>query len=133
MTKPALVNQQFFLWLDHALLQHIPEKTVAFHFNLYEGTDSVHMQLIGTDSFALSDDSTKDYWPGNETFTTGENVFEVPFETAGEVWTEWLKTTMHFVSSYITNGGNSNLLRASKGVGIGFVDGDLHILWKSAA
>ena len=127
---PSSVKQEFFAWADEALREPLPEGTVAFHFNLYEGTDSVHVQLIGTESFVPGEVPERDYAPGVETFSTGENIFEIPFAAAGTMWRDWLKTSMEIVRSYIAMGAKSNVLRASKGVGIGFVDGDMHILWQ---
>jgi hypothetical protein len=129
-TSIALVKQEFFRWTDQALSQVIPESTVAFHFNLYEGMDSVHVQLIGTESFVPGEVPERDYWPGAETFSTGEDIFEIPFSVAGSEWTEWLKMSIEMAQSYIAGGGESDVLRASRGVGIGFVDGDMHVLWQ---
>lgn len=126
----SLVKQEFFRWVDQALAGSIPETTVAFHFNLYEGTDSVHVQLIGTESFVPGEVPERDYWPGAETFSTGEGIFEIPFSVAGSEWKEWLKTSIEMAQSYIASGDKSNVLRASKGIGIGFVDGDMYVLWQ---
>ncbi len=111
--------------MDNSLSQETPKNTVAFHFNLYEGSDSIHVQLMGTDSFK----GDADYWPGNETFSTGEAVFEVPFTHAGAEWPEWLEFLKQLVVAYIESGGKPAGLRNSKGVGIGFVDGDMYVLW----
>lgn len=126
-------SQSFFAWADQALSQPIPSSTVAFHFNLYEGWESVHVQLIGIDSFVPGDIPERDYWPGSETFSTGENIFEIPFSLAGAGWQEWLQTSIAMIQSYIFNGNKSNVLKSTRGVGIGFVDGDMHVLWQSSA
>lgn len=118
-----------FAWADRALEKGVPPGTVGFHFNLYEGIDSVHVQLTGTDSFVTE----PEYWPGNETFTTGEDIFEVPFKIVGATWQDWLVALKALVSSYIANGEKSAVLRKSQGVGIGFVDGDMYVLWQPAA
>jgi hypothetical protein len=125
----ALVKNEFFAWVDAALGRPIPTETVAFHFNLYEGTDSVHVQLMGTDSF----EGGEEYWPGRETFTTGEDIFEVPFESAGAEWPQWLESLKILVRAYIDSGSRSAVLRNSRGVGIGFVDGDMYVLWPRRA
>jgi hypothetical protein len=118
-----------FAWADRALGQGVPSGTVGFHFNLYEGIDSVHVQLTGIDSFFTE----PEYWPGNETFTTGEDIFEVPFSIAGATWQDWLVSLKALVSSYIANGEKSVVLRKYQVVGIGFVDGDMYVLWQPAA
>jgi hypothetical protein len=129
MCMSELVKSEFFAWADEALSQPISTDTVAFHFNLYEGTDSVHVQIMGTESF---DDHGR-YWPGDKTFSTGEDIFYVLFKDAGPEWPEWLESMKRLVSEYIESGSKSEVLRRSKGVGIGFVDGDMHVLWRPAA
>lgn len=130
ITTPTVIRE-FFVWADQSLSQPIPQATVAFHFNLYEGETSVHVQLIGTDSFFPGEDPERDYWPGAETFTTGEEIFEIPFSVAGSNWQEWLNTSKKMVAQYIAKGAKSNVLRRSQGVGIGFVDGDMYVLWNT--
>ena len=98
------VKLSFFAWTDSALSQRIPDTTVAFHFNLYEGEDSVHVQLMGTDSFVPGEVPERDYWPGSETFTTGEDIFEIPYAVAGKDWQAWLQTSVELVRSYIASG-----------------------------
>jgi hypothetical protein len=95
----STVKQEFFAWADRSLSQPIPNITIAFHFNLYEGENSVHVQLIGTESFVPGEDPARGYWPSAETFTTGEDIFEIPFLVAGSNWQEWLKTSRDMVTS----------------------------------
>src|SRR5882762_6672025 len=129
MAMAVSVKRKFFTWVDGALGQRIPKTTVAFHFNLYEGTDSVHVQLMGIESF----DGGDEYWPGRKTFSTGEDIFEVPFESAGAKWPDWLEALKALVDEYIESGSRSDILRNSQGVGIGFVDGDMYLLWPTPA
>ena len=89
----------------------------------------MHVQLTGTDSFVTD----PEYWPGQERFTSGENVFEVPFAVAGAAWPEWLESIKSLVSSYVSSGPRAAVLRESRGVGIGFVDGDMYVVWQQAA
>ena len=129
-TDTSTIKLKFFAWIDWALSQPIPETTVAFHFNLYEGESSVHVQLIGTESFDAGDNLETDYWPSTETFTTGEEIFEIPFSVAGSEWRQWLRTCKEMVTQYIADGALSKVLLSSRGVGMGFVDGDMHVLWQ---
>jgi hypothetical protein len=125
MPIPAILEQEFSAWVTAALDQPIPLDTIAFHFNLYEGLDSVHVQLIGARSFSVGDQQ----WPCDETFTTGEDIFEVPYQFVGAEWPEWLESMKTVVQAYLASGTKSARLRASHGIGIGFVDGDVHVLW----
>ncbi len=65
----SMVTQGFFAWMDRALSQSIPHTTVAFHINLYEGESSVHVQLVGAESFVPGEGPERAYWPGAETFS----------------------------------------------------------------
>jgi len=123
------VTNELFAWIDDALSRELPERTVAFHFNLYESADSVHIHLIGTDAFVAGEVPERDYWPSAETFSTGEDTFEVPIEVAGSDWKQWLATCMDMLRSYMATGRKSDILRSSSGVGVGFVDGDMCVLW----
>ncbi|WP_282296454.1 hypothetical protein [Stenotrophomonas sp. PS02289] len=120
----------FYYWIDAALSQAIPENTEAFHFNLYEGRDSVHVQLVGNETFDPGDSPGTYYWPGAETFSTGEAIFEVPFSVAGDDWQAWLSTLTQWIDDYIANGSMSSVLRSRQGVGLGFVDGDMYVRWR---
>ena len=128
----STLTEDFFSWADSYLSGPQSDATVAFHFNLYEGEDSVHVQLIGTDSFTLGEDPATDYWPGAETSTTGEEVFEIPYFIAGTEWRQWLQTSKNLITRYIETGKNSSVLRKSQGVGVGFVEGDMHVLWRAS-
>jgi hypothetical protein len=131
MANPTTnIKAQFFAWMDAMLSQHIPERTEGFHFNLYEGADSVHVQLIGTEEFEPGENPSTDYWPAAETFSTGENIFEVLFSVAGPDWKAWLNTVTALVNGYIADGAHASVLRERKGVGLGFVDGDMYVLWR---
>lgn len=127
------IKRNFFAWTDRALSQRIPDTTLAFHFNLYEGANSVHIQLMGTNSFVPGEVPERDYWPGAATFTTGEDIFEMPYSVAGGDWQAWLRTSVELVRSYIASGEKSIILKSTLGVGIGFVDGDMHVLWQASA
>jgi hypothetical protein len=127
------IRTNFFAWVDAVLTHPIPNGTEGFHFNLYEGEDSVHIQLVGTEAFHPGEDPSTDYWPAAETFSTGENVFEVPFSVAGADWRAWLKCARELVESYIAQGTESKVLHDRKGVGLGFVDGDMYVVWQRSA
>lgn len=127
MDQKALTKTQLFAWLDQVLYGDIPATTVGFHFNLYEDLESVHVQLVGTGSFVIE----PTYWPGEETFTTGEDDFFLPFSVAGANWQEWLKSIQTLLSEYLESGEQATVLKRSQGVGLGFVDGDMHVLWSS--
>lgn len=133
MELHSSIESALFAWISAALSRSMPEGTEAFHFNLYEDANSVHVQLMGTEAFVPGEDPATDYWPSAETFSTGEDILEVPFSVAGPDWEAWLNTLIGLVNGYLAKGARSDVLRNSQGVGIGFVDGDMHVLWQRDA
>ena len=129
----AATEARFFAWADAILSKPIPEGTEAFHFNLYEGENSVGVQLWGTEAFEPGDNPETGYWPADPTFSSGEDLFRIPFSVAGDAWPEWLRTATDFVKSYIEGGRYSGVMRSRKGVSIGFVDGDMYVVWQADA
>ena len=123
------VQRDLFAWLDQALSGDLPPTIVAFHLNLYEGTDSAHLQLVGCESFTPGELPERDYWPGDEVFSTGEAVFHLPFAVAGPNWRAWQATCLDLLNAYLDSGANAQVIRASQGLGMGFVDGDMQLLW----
>ena len=118
----------FFSWIDQILSNKLPKGIVAFNFNLYEGKDSYHIQLIGASSFS----ETNSDWPCDELFSTGEDVFVVETKLAGSHWQDALSYCKKMISDYLKFGQKRNVLLSSKAVGMGFADGDLIILYKTS-
>ena len=131
MINSESIKKDFYNWIDQAVSMNIPDETKGFHFNFYEGEDSVHIQLFGMKSFESGEDPVRDYWPGNETFSTEENVFEIPYEILGEGWESWLEKTLEFLKEYLVRGNKSKVLKRYQGVGAGFVDGDMYLIWSN--
>jgi hypothetical protein len=119
------MNQDFFTWIDQALLVDLPSTVQAFNFNLYEGKGEWHVQIVGTGSFSVEDED----WACDEVFTTGENIFVVNRKEAGQGWEDALKYFVALARTYLKGGKHAALLKSKKGVGIGFVDGDLELLY----
>ncbi len=123
---------EFESWLDSLLENNkMPAETAAFNFNLYEESTEDHVysiQLIAADTFD-SDDSD---WACEEVWSSEENIFLV--DTSDEQDTEWkyaLQLITEMCSEYLENGKYKNVLRSTQAVGIGFVDGDIDIIYKA--
>lgn len=129
------VCEKFADWLD-ALLENneMPESTKAFNFNLYEdrvddeSDEKVFgIQLIAADRFDPDDDS----WACDEVWTSEEDIFYISLsdeedksgEHAQEIYIELIK-------EYFENGKYADIL-TSKPIGIGFVDGDIELLYRA--
>lgn len=118
------VKDQFFAWIDGAVCQAPRADVVAFCFNLYEATDSFHVQLVGSSRF---DQDDRD-WACDEVYTTGEDVFVLPHSVASSEWTEGFDVAKRWISEYLRCGPHAALLRSACAVAVGFVDGDITIL-----
>ena len=123
------MKRRFFTWVDEALSAQLPPSIQAFNFNLYEGhkRKEWHVQIGGAKSFSVEDDD----WACDEVFTTGENIFVVKSKDAGKEWEEALKCFLALAKAYLEEGQHAALLKSKRGVGMGFVDGDLHLLYVS--
>lgn len=122
-----LYYEDFSKWLE-GNLEQLPSDVVAVNFNLYEGADQTYdIQLIGTDTFNEEDED----WACEEIFTTGENVFLLPKTNSIENWEDGLSFIRKMVEKYLENGKYANILKGLQAVGIGFVDGDIELLYQA--
>lgn len=112
-------------WLDSILVQEIPDAVIALNFNLYEdGGNNWSIELVGTESFDLEDED----WCCDEIFDFGTR--ETPLSWNEEkAWNEILDEMTQVIKKYLEQGAYSHVLKNYQGVGIGFVDGDIEILF----
>ena len=112
-------------WIDNVLKNNIPDSIVAFCFNLYDdGNRTWSMELVGTEQFDLENED----WACCEVtdFGTRQNPF---------IWAkcaEWdviLAEISDDLEKYLKVGNNAQILKKSSGVGVGFVDGNIKILY----
>jgi len=128
MSKIDLASA-FAAWIDVALSRPIPAEVRAFNFNLYEGVARTwDMELIGTASF----DPTDGDWACDSVFSHPE-LFFMSHDDVGDQWEQGLAVAIDLVATYLRGGRHRHMLRDSLGVGVGFVDGDLTILWPETA
>ena len=117
---------EFSAWLDQVLEGDLPEGIAAFNFNLYEGDDAFDIQLIGAPRFEEDDDD----WACEEAFSSEEDVYYLPRESEDVEWQEGLACAVDMAETYLDQGKYAEKLKAAQAVAIGFVDGDLTILYK---
>ena len=113
----------FEKWLDATLEQKLPENLLAFNFNIYDDGDNCwSVELVGCDRFDESDPD----WACEEIFDNRDEPF---------AWEEEAETDHIFagakqmVLKYLEDGAHADVLKAAQGVGIGFVDGDIELLY----
>ena len=113
----------FEKWIEHILKQELPSGIIALNFNLYEeGCDTWSMELVGTSSFDKDDED----WACDEIFNTREALLKWEQKTTWEVI---LEETSCIINEYLEKGQYSEKMKAYEGIGIGFVDGDIKLLY----
>jgi hypothetical protein len=125
VSSPGEPYQDFAAWLDGRLAVPMPPAVVAFSLNLYEGNDSFDVQLSGASSFDPEDET----WACNPVYADEENLFRIARGLVLDDWEAALDLVLLCMERYLREGERSAVLRASRGVGVGFVDGDLHVIW----
>lgn len=122
--KAADHKRRFSDWIGELLEANDFQDAVAFNFNLYEGRDTFHVELVATSEFDEHDDD----WACHEVFASRDNLFIVPRKVAGETWREGLAFCQSLVQEYLDDGELRSVLKSKEAVGIGFVDGNISIL-----
>lgn len=116
-------ESSFYEWLENAL-KKLPGDVEAIHFNLYEDNgDKRSVELVGTSTF---DENNSD-WACNEVYTTRDNPYVL---TKKSDWKAIENLFTTFLLNYLERGKYAHILKECRGIGIGFVDGDLSILYK---
>ncbi len=125
VSNNLLNSNEVSVWLDNVLMQEISEDIKAFCFNIYDDGDiKWSMELVGTRTFDMDDSD----WACEEItdFGTRENPF-VLYRTAQ--WDKVLDELSSAIIEYLESGKYAKILKAKDGIGVGFVDGDLEILY----
>ena len=87
-----------------------------------EQKNTFGLQFVATSSFDLNDDD----WACDEIFSSNENLYYFTNENG---WEQTLKEVEKNVKVYLEKGNCSSVLKKYDGIGLGFVDGDLLILY----
>ena len=114
-------------WLDEVLKQDIPNEVAGFCFNLYEDGDcDWSMELVGTESFDEDDED----WACGEITDFGTRTKPLMWKSESE-WEHVLEDSIFALKTYLENGKYAEALRGRSGVGVGFVDGNIEIVYKN--
>ena len=115
-------------WIDAVLAMNIPQSVKALCFNLYEdGPNHWSMEVIGASAFDEEDSD----WACEEVtdFCTRDNPF-IWEESAS--WSDVLKGVANRLKLYFTEGSNAEKIKRLDGVGVGFVDGDIEVIYSNS-
>lgn len=120
--------ESFNRWINNVLINNPQINIQAFNFNLYEGSNGTYdIQLVGTDQFDEDDPDTF----CKESFSTKENICYISRAHDIKQWEDGLNYLKKIILKYLKEGKYSNLLKSKIAVGIGFVDGDIELIYKS--
>lgn len=112
-------------WLNTILSVDLPEKVEAINFNLYEDVGNVwSIELVGAGSFDEEDED----WACDEVFTTRDDPFTIRYKGS---WEEVEDIFTGYIRQYLENGKLAERLKWYKAVAVGFVDGNITVLYKS--
>ncbi|MGN1031105.1 MAG: hypothetical protein ACI4PQ_05825 [Butyricicoccaceae bacterium] len=115
----------FDKWLDEVLESDLPEEIVAVNFNLYDDGDGQwSIEFIGADSF---DEEDAD-WACDEVFTTRDEPFCWESDESADAV---LDTAIDAIKAYLAEGSYADALKKYEAVGVGFVDGELEIVYQA--
>ena len=123
------IYSSFKEWLDNLLENNdMPENTKAFNFNLYEEDDDVYsIQLIASDRFDHDDDD----WACCEIWSSEEDIFFVDVSDEDDKSRQaFQKFITGIVLHYIRLSAYGDVISFVP-VGIGFVDGDLNVIFRT--
>ena len=119
----------FSSWLDKHLSKDLPAYIVAINFNLYESAQQTYdVEFVGCASFDENDED----WACDEVFSTREDLFSIPRTDNIAGWEQGLSFATTLVKKYLAEGRYADKLKGCKAVGVGFVDGNIEIIHRTA-
>ena len=114
-------------WLNDILGQKIPSEVRAFCFNLYDDWyEGWHIELVGTENFDVDDED----WACDEITDFGTREKPLSWKKEAD-WNEVLSEVSSALKQYLENGLYADILKSRAGVAVGFVDGNLEILYSN--
>lgn len=117
-------DDKFNDWLDNILKDNFPKDVKAIIFNLYE--DAAYkwsIELVGTSSFDENDED----WACDEIFTIRDNPYIM---TSKKEFKDIERIFTDKINRYLLKGKYSDKLKQYKAIALGFIDGDLNIIYK---
>ena len=117
------LQTNFTAWADTIMDGAPTDGVVAYAFNLAEPWS---IELVGCGSFDEDDPD----WACDEVYRPETDSFPLPEDQFGTTWEQVLASVREMVVSYLGGGSSgASRLRASTAVGMGFVDGEMDIVW----
>lgn len=113
----------FATWLEACFHSSIPDEVVAYTFNLAEPW---FIEVVGCERYDADDPD----WACDEVFRPDQGTLKLPIAIFGDDWKTVLERSIEMLNRFLDGDTNaSRILKASRAVAIGFVDGDSHLIW----
>ncbi|WP_150131436.1 hypothetical protein [Caulobacter mirabilis] len=122
----------FEAWLALSLANGLPSEVVAISPNLFQPAlkedARFGVELIGVSSF----DANNPDWPCDEVWEPSQRSLTIPADFSGERWEDCLERTQTLLARYVAD-DRFRILKGIQAIGIGFVDGETHLVWSKAS
>lgn len=123
-------EEQFNIWLNDALRDGVPDSVKAFSFNLYEPASindvKFGVELIGASEFDEDDPD----WACEEVWEPVQRRLNLPLSFSGESWEACMVAVRSLIQATLdADGAAAQVLKSRQAVAVGFVDGDLQVIW----
>jgi hypothetical protein len=124
--------QEFNEWLSCSLRAPVTDEVLAFSFNLFEPAlvDGVtfSVELVGSEAF----DPKNSDWACEEVWSAQPRNLHIPLSFSGSTWEDCL-LKMKDLLLFVLEEQNeiSKILKTRQAIALGFVDGDLEIVWSA--
>ncbi len=126
------IYEEFSAWLDNLLENNeMPADTKAYCFNLYEESAEENLyavQIVAANAFDANDAD----WACEEVWSSEEDIFCIDISDEDEkTWKHALDLFTEMAVNYLAKGNFKDVLLKHEAVGIGFVDGEIDIIYKA--
>jgi hypothetical protein len=107
----------------------VPDEVQAFSFNLFEVPQTAGakfgIELIGAGAFDAEDAD----WACDEIWESKPRQLVIPISFSSTDWRKCLTSVRGLVDTVLSSQKESAVLKSRQAVAIGFVDGDLEVIW----
>jgi hypothetical protein len=129
MRKTMSFDDSFKAWLRQSLDTAVPASVRAFSFNLYESENDdspFRVDLIGSPDFDLEDGD----WACEEVWEATPGLLPIPAAFSTSSWQTCLANVKALVLRALEDKAIGDILLTREGIAVGFVDGDLDLVWQ---
>lgn len=120
--------ERFSNWIDAAFVPQPPARIIAFNLNLYDSPFRVG--LVGSARFDKDDQD----WACEEDWVANDRFFDFPEELGALPWSNRLSLVVALLTECLQSKTETgDILRNAQAVAVGFVDGDLELVYKGSA